>query len=372
MKNINIELRTAALPTPAGEPGTRKLNARKRAHWRRAIFCATSLVLICAVGREAGAGPLVYSDITLTTVSSCFGDCINGPPGGDLEHTPAPKTVSDGSNAEAESLVEPSAWTRFLRPGPSLGGFVSAAMNGQKVAGVGASGIVRSGGGAYAQALFEQTITNPTLDSITPQSHIRVPFIDVLTSHSEGGSLRDVPARGIWQAEAKVTMNVVLFDADGTELQNYNAFLLDLTVDRTNVASEQNSVTLDLTHTVAPGDLLQPFFARPFPNRDAIGYVMNPLEDTFNLLAIPAGGHLDVSYSLEASFSINGSDGDDRTAAFQVRIGDPFNISAAGPGFTIEEVTDVSPVPEPASVLLLGCGLLMLFARQRREDIERL
>ena len=75
---------------------------------------------------------------------------------------------------------------------------------------------------------------------------------------------------------------------------------------------------------------------------------------------------MDVSYSLEASFSINPLDGEDGTAAFQVRIGDPFNISAAGPGFTIEEVTDVSPIPEPASALLLGCGLLTLFARQRR------
>jgi hypothetical protein len=65
----------------------------------------------------------------------------------------------------------------------------------------------------------------------------------------------------------------------------------------------------------------------------------------------------------------NELNGDDRTSAFEVMIGDPFEIGGSGASFSVGEVAAV--VPEPGSLAMLVFGGVLLLAWRRRGGNSR-
>lgn len=159
------------------------------------------------------------------------------------------------------------------------------------------------------------------------------------------------------------------------KVEEFDIFDQVVSLEKINYHNDLSSLELTLSHdledlTTAFGNL-HAVEQRLAGGTGVAGYTIDEFSGAYSARLGP-GERLDLTYFLAVVGSCtwpNSSTCDSVTLFFQTRIGDPLDIVGSGAGFTIEAVTDVGPIPEPASLLLLGCGLLMLFARQRCNDI---
>jgi hypothetical protein len=250
------------------------------------------------------------------------------------------------------------------------------------------SGVVGLNFEQWAEATYERTISNPgSTDSPGQLVHIVIPEIRILTSHSEG--LSNIPATGVWRAEASIDIFWFTKDKGGSILDTGNPLSLSVIVDRTNVRSSPSSITTTMSgqleafatgETGLGGKIHDVFYQNQVPGTydyDAIGHTFDRIETDvalssdlgLNFANVPAFGSLEIAYAMRVGYMTNGSNGDDRTAAFEVMIGDPFEIGGSGGSFSIGEVAAV--VPEPGSLAMLVFGGVLLLAWRRRDDNSR-
>jgi hypothetical protein len=265
--------------------------------------------------------------------------------------------VTDGSATELEVLLEPH-YDRFPGgQGAPPGGFLSAAMSGQGLGGVGVSG-TRVGTSAEARALYRQTITNTGPDFAPLSGSFAIPEIVLLTSHSEGEGSR--PAQGPWYASADWAFHWIQRDAGGAVLAESTPLALFARVDRTNRFSAASSIELELGPQLEGIVALDPTRLHEIVDtssfRDVLGYRIDPIAGNLVAPRVPPGGSVEIELLLRVGFSI-AVDGDDGTAGFEVRIGDPFDLSGGGgASFAVREA------PEPSRAVLLATGALLLLA----------
>jgi hypothetical protein len=339
---------------------------------RRAVtraFALAALVLLSLAGPERAAATLAYGEVYLNVDAFAL---LGFGGRGDVVDDPDDLFVPHDSPVELRALVEPIGWDRFMTSQSTLpDGFASASMSGQGIGNVGVSAIRVDPGSAGANALFQQTVVNlANVPSARQDIEIEVPEIVLLTSTTLGNA--DLPARGIWRAEASAILRTIVRDANDIVLDDREALRLTATVDRTGTLTDLGSLQLALSPDLGVyGIGLGGLHAVEVPEsaatgfRDILGYRFDPIVDTLLGPVIPAGGSLELQYRLAVRFEINSTDGDDELTGFDVRIGDPFGLSGEnGAGFRLR---DASAVPEPAALALLaGAALASRGARRRR------
>ncbi len=337
----------------------------RHARWAAGALLAVSL---CPT---ASAGVLEYSDVSVHVLSTCFGMSQCGPD--DKGRDEDLLVLRSGDTTELKSLLQPDPTERYRFPTSTSalpGSFAAAAMSARDpagtLAGVGVSGSIYGELNAYAN--YGQSVRNPGLESMDTLTRWTIPTIELLIAHT---SDFDGPPIDTTLAAAKATFSGKRFNASGEMVEEINIFRHVAVLEKINFHNDLSSVDLQLSTD------LEDLTTR-FGNLHAVeqrvagvgiaGYTIDEFSGAYSA-RLGAGERLDLTYGLEVFgyCSYPGSQAcDDVTLFYQVRIGDPLDIQGSGAGFTIEAVTDATPVPEPASVLLLGCGLLMLFARQRR------
>lgn len=340
-------------------------------------FCSILLnagaLLAASLCQTAGAGALEYSDISVRAVSFCFGmqQCGPGNEGMDEDIL----VLRPGDTTELNSLLQPDPTARYRFPTSKSalpGSFSSAAMSARDpagmLAGVGVSGSIY--GELHAQAFYGQSVRNPGLKSQDTLTRWTIPSIEVLIAHTEN---YDGPPTDSTLATARAGFGGTRYDASGTKIEDFNIFDHSIGIQKINYHNDLSSLDMSLSPdledlTTRFGNLHAVEQRLAGRTGGVAGYTIDEFSGAFSVRLGP-GERMDLTYFLAVFGSCDwpGSKTcDDVTLFFQTRIGDPLDIQGSGAGFTIEEVTDASPVPEPASALLLGCGLLMLFARQRR------
>jgi hypothetical protein len=321
---------------------------------RGARLAPLGIALAALLAPPSGA-TLLYSDVYLEARAACT-DCEDG--SGDL-YEQLDLFVPDGSATELEVLLEPD-YDRFPGSQSALPeGFLSAAMSGRGLGGVGVSGVVHVGGSAEASASYRQTITNTGPDFAPLSASFAIPEIALLTSHSEGGVSR--PAQGPWYAFADWAFHWIQRDAGGAVLREFTPLNLFARVDRTNLFSAASSIELELSNQLEAFVGIDPTLLHEIVDtssfRDVLGYRIDPIAGPLAAPRVPPGGSVEIELLLRVGFSINSIDGDDRTAGFEVRIGDPFDVSGGGgASFAVREA------PEPSGPVLLATGALLLLA----------
>jgi hypothetical protein len=335
------------------------------------VFAASLCAAVPAFALPQTPG-LVYSDATLTIESRCKGCPAR-----------ATKTVPVNDATPFAHLTtfpgfRPFVITQSTQPNA----FVSTSIAGNGEVGVGVSGVVGPNLEQWAEATYERTISNPgSTDSPGQRVHIVIPEIRILTSHSEGAV--DHPARGVWRAEAMIEVFWFTKDQDGSILDTGNPLSLSVIVDRTNIRSSPSSIATTMSgqleafasgQTGVGGQIHDVFYENQVPGTydyDAIGHTFDRIETDvalssdlgLNFANVPAFGSLEVAYSMRVGYMSNNFDGDDRTSAFEVMIGDPFEIGGSGASFSVGEA---AAVPEPGTWLLMACGLVTLLGARRR------
>jgi hypothetical protein len=343
-----------------------------------------TLVIVSSVWAAASAHALtqtpglVYSDAILTIESQCTGCPAR-----------ATKTVPVTDPTPFAHLTTfpgfgPFVITQSTQPNA----FVSTSIAGNGEVGVGVSGVVGPNFEQWAEATYERTISNPGSTASPGQLvHIVIPEIRILTSHSEG--LSNIPATGVWRAEAVVEVFWFTKDQDGSIIDTGNPLSLSVIVDRTNIRSSPSSITTTMSNqleafatgeTGLGGKIHDVFYENQVPGTydyDAIGHTFDRIEtdvalssdlDPNNFANVPAFGSLEIAYSMRVGYMTNGFNGDDRTSAFEVMVGDPFEIGGSGASFSVGEV---AVVPEPGSLAMLAFGGALLLAWRRRGDNSR-
>ena len=341
-------------------------------HPLRSGLLAAGAVLAASLCQTAGAGVLEYSDISVRALSTCFGmsQCGPGNEGRDEDLL----ILRPGDTTELKSLLQPDPTARYRFPTSTSsppGSFSSAAISARDpagtLAGVGVSGSIY--GELHAEADYGQSVRNPGLESLDTLTRWTIPNIEVLIAHTLNfdGPPTDRPL-----ASARANLRGARFNASGAKVEEFNIFDHTVSLQKINYHNDLSSLELDLSNDLE--DLTTRFGNLHAVERrlaggvGVAGYTIDEFSGAYSASLGP-GERLDLTYFLEVFGSCawpGSSTCDDVTLFFQTRIGDPLDIEGSGAGFTIEAVNDASPVPEPASALLLGCGLLMLFARQRR------
>jgi hypothetical protein len=350
----------------------KSVTTKKTSYPLRSPQWAVGVLLAASLCQTAGAGVLEYSDISVRVLSTCLGMSQCGP--NDEGRDEDLLVLRSGDTTELKSLLQPDPTARYRFPTSTSalpGSFSSAAMSARDpagtLAGVGVSGSIY--GELHAEADYGQSVRNPGLESLDTLTRWTIPSIEVLIAHT---SDFDGPPIDLTLASARAIFSGIRFNASGDKVEEFSIFNHVASLEKINYHNGLSSVDLQLSTDLE--DLTSRFGnLRPVEQRLAgsgriAGYVIDEFSGAYSARLGP-GERLELTYGLEVFgyCSWPGSQAcDDVTLYYQVRIGDPLDIRGSGAGFTIEEVTDVSPVPEPASVLLLGCGLLMLFARQRR------
>lgn len=300
---------------------------------------------------------LEYSDVTLTIETQCSG-------------CPAPATtiVPVGDATPFEHLTTFPGYSPFVITGSTQpNAFVSTSVAGNGVVGVGVSGVIGEPE-RWAEAVYEQTIRNPGSTDVRSQYvHIEIPEIRILTSFSEGAG--DHPFSGVWRAEASIDLIWFTKDEDGLIIDTGNPLALSVIVDRTNFRSSPASITKTLSPQLevfaagmtglgdVGGQIRDVFYTNQVPGTydyDAIGHTFDAIEtdvalgslDTNDIAILPAFGSLEVTYAMRVSYTIDEALTQDQITAFEVMIGDPFEIGGSGGSFSIGEAT---VVPEPGA-----------------------
>jgi hypothetical protein len=328
-------------------------------------------VLAAAPAHAAQTPGLEYSDVTLTIESHCTGCPAR-----------ATKTVPVGDATPLEHLTTFPGYGPFvITQSTQPSAFVSTSASGSGVVRVGVSGVIGEPERS-AEAVYEQTIRNlGSTDSHEQKVHIVIPEILVLTSFSEGAG--NLPFSGVWRAEASIEIFWTKKDKDGfvlvpdpAKFENDNPLALNVTVDRTNGRSSPASITTTLSNDLdllargvfpeVGGQIHDVLYVNQVPGTydyDAIGHIFDPIEADVFLTKVPAGGSLEVAYAMRVSYTIDEALVDDRVSAFEVTIGDPFEIGGSGGSFSVGEV---AVVPEPGSLALMAFGGMLLLAWRRR------
>ena len=337
---------------------------------RRGLLVVGTL-LAASLCQTAGAGMLEYSDVSVHVLSTCFGMSQCGPnnKGRDEDLLILPP----GDTTELKSLLQPDPTARYRFPTSTSalpGSFSSAAMSARDpagtLAGVGVSGSIY--GELHAQADYGQSVRNPGLESLNTLTRWTIPTIEMLIAHTTNF---DGPPIDPTLASARAILDGKRFNASGVLVEEFDIFSHVASLEKINYHNDLSSVDLQLSTDLK--DLTTRFgnlhaVDRRVAGVGIAGYTIDEFSGAYSASLGP-GERLDLTYGLEVFgyCSYPGSQAcDDVTLFYQVRIGDPLDIQGSGAGFTIEAVNDASPVPEPTNVLLLGCGLMMLFARQRR------
>jgi hypothetical protein len=349
---------------------TKKMNDTTRP-LRRPLWAAGA-ILAASLCQTASAGMLEYSDVSVHVLSTCFGMQQCGPnnEGRDEDLLVLPQ----GDTTELQSLLQPDPTARYRFPTSTSalpGSFSSAAMSARDpagtLAGVGVSGSIY--GELHAQADYGQSVRNPGLESLNTLTRWTIPSIEMLIAHTVDF---DGPPIDPTIASARAIFSGTRFNASGDMVEEFDIFSHVASLEKINYHNGLSSVDLrlstDLEDLTSRFGNLRPVEQRLAGGTRVAGYVIDEFSGAYSARLGPSE-RLELTYGLEVFgyCSWPGSRAcDDLTLFYQVRIGDPLDIQGSGAGFTIEVLNDASPVPEPASTLLLGCGLLMLFARQRR------
>ena len=318
---------------------------------------------------------LVYSDATLTIESHCTG-------------CPAreSKTVPLDDTTPLEHLTTFPGFRPFVLTGsPQPDAFVSSSATGAGVLGVGVSGVVNESE-RWAEAVYEQSIINHG-NTNSPQqlAHIDIPEIRILTSFSEGTV--DTPFAGDWRAEASIDIFWFAKDKDGAIVDTGNPISLNVIVDRANGRSSLASLTTTMSGqleafatglTGLGGDIHDVLYTNDVPgihDYDAIGHTFDAIDTDIALASdlnpgayayVPAFGTLELAYTMRVGYTVDEALIEDRITAFEIMVGDPFEIGGAGGAGGSFSVGELRVVPLPGSLGLLAIGSALLLARLRR------
>ncbi len=267
-----------------------------------------------------------------------------------------------GDPTEVEAFVHPpevDGWGPFEGGKPtglSSIPFASALMNGAGFGGVGVSAQLELQGDPLGfgtlEAIISRTgrITNVgdsgpiTLTYTIPQIEIAV------TGTRFEGQV----------ANARSFMNAQRFTDQGELAENYNFFDYRLTYEYekppTTFAIETWTASSDLlSHSGGLHAISEGFW---------FGRRIDPFTVTQEIALLGAGEWIEYTYTMQSFFVVG------REGGGHALYGDPFEITG-GSSRDFFEFSAATAVPEPASMLLLGSGLLMALCGARRGDVRR-
>ena len=333
------------------------------------LIAAVSMVVAMPV-RAAPTPGMEYSDVTLTIESQCLG-CP----------APATRTVPLNDPAPLEQLTTFPGFRPFvLTQSTQPNAFVSTSAAGNGLMNVGVSGVIDEAH-RWAEVVYEQTIRNPGRTDSRPLTvQLHIPEIRIFTSFSEGATA--LANSLAWRAEASIDIFWFTKGKDGLIIDTGNPLQLGVTVDRTDELSSPSSLTTTMSSQLEAlaaggstegGQIHDVFYMKDVPGTydyDAIGHTFDPIDITVGLAAVPAEGSLELAYAMRVSYTIVEAKVDDRISAFEVMIGDPFEIGGGSVGsFNVGEAA--AAVPEPASLSLLALGAVLSMVWRRRVTTAR-
>ncbi|MFO7774686.1 MAG: PEP-CTERM sorting domain-containing protein, partial [Candidatus Hydrogenedentota bacterium] len=138
---------------------------------------------------------------------------------------------------------------------------------------------------------------------------------------------------------------------------------IDIELDGSSVWNSQAVGIYDGTDGIAIDDgftLAQWGTGIPLESQGGGVWNFEDYEDTVNLGVIGAGDSFTLNYTMNTY--VSGSNG---PSGMSAQIGDPFNINADDPMQRPGVSNSVRVVPEPATITLLGLGLLGAATRRR-------
>ena len=231
-----------------------------------------------------------------------------------------------------------------LRPGPSP----RRHCTGLGACGVGVSGTVSRRQVAEAGTVFDQSILNLDAEKETGPLFINYEIPNIEAAISAVPGVNEGPS-----AFAEAVLFVEVFDDTDTRVFSGVVFDYSLGINRT-VGANVTFRSHNLLNEQGEGNEID--------DGGAVGTRYDAFKGFRFLPSIPPAGRMDFNYM----FNTRGET-ETPEVGYQAFVGDPFNISTGGGGFEISASDQSSPVPEPASILLLPGALagILLVRRVR-------